>query len=223
MSSQRRETNSQASSRLWKSRIQRFLLACFFLQLVIVGTGLYYTDNLNFIFPKNITAQHVKTTKINNPIEEKDSVKFGLKETLLPVATPSPTQMNRTSENTQRNQTEDNIPTIEKTDTPVEIAEKLETKTIKTSFPMPHRQTIPVIPQNDGYASPVKSTPEETGGKKTNEQVYTVQDKDTLGLISQKIYGTHTKWRVIADANMAQLGNNPNILQPGMVLIIPSL
>ncbi len=39
MSSQRRESTSQAAARRWKSRIRRFLLACFFLQLVVVGTG----------------------------------------------------------------------------------------------------------------------------------------------------------------------------------------
>ena len=222
MSRQRRESTSQAASRRWKSRIRRFLLTFFFLQLIVVGTGLYYTDNLDFIFPKENTAQHVKTTEINNPIEEKDFVKVDLKETLPSVTTPSPSQMNRTSENTKKNQTEDDILAIKNINTPLEIAEKYEEKTTKTSFPESHKQqTLSVIPQNAEYAPPLKSSPEEISEEKTDQHVYTVQDKDNLGLISMKIYGTHTKWRVIANANMAQLGNNPNKLQPGMVLIIP--
>jgi hypothetical protein len=222
MSRQRSESTSQAASRRWKSRIRRFLLTFFFLQLIVVGTGLYYTDNLNFIFPKKNTNQHVKTTETNKSIEGKDSVKVDLKETLPSVTTPSPSQMNRTSENTKKNQTEDDILAIKNINTPLEIAEKYEEKTTKTSFPESHKQqTISVIPQNAEYAPPVKSSPEAISEEKTDQHVYTVQDKDNLGLISMKVYGTTTKWRVIANANMAQLENNPNKIQPGMVLIIP--
>ncbi len=52
---------------------------------------------------------------------------------------------------------------------------------------------------------------------------YTVQAGDNLGLISKEVYGTLTKWRLIANANTDQLENNPNRLRPGMTLVIPPL
>lgn len=50
---------------------------------------------------------------------------------------------------------------------------------------------------------------------------YTVGSGDVLGTISQKVYGTATKWRKIYDANRDVIGGDPNQLKPGMVLRIP--
>ncbi len=50
---------------------------------------------------------------------------------------------------------------------------------------------------------------------------YTVGSGDVLGAISQKVYGTATKWRTIYDANRDVIGADPNKLKPGMVLRIP--
>jgi len=52
---------------------------------------------------------------------------------------------------------------------------------------------------------------------------YTVQPGDTLSIIAQKFYGdgSEASWRKIYEANRAVIGNDPNQLQAGMVLVIP--
>jgi nucleoid-associated protein YgaU len=55
--------------------------------------------------------------------------------------------------------------------------------------------------------------------KKVN-QVYIVKKGDTLQKISQKAYGTTTKWRKIYDANKKTI-KNPDKLSEGEKLIIP--
>jgi len=80
------------------------------------------------------------------------------------------------------------------------------------------QQTPLVINQQD--ESPVEiSSSRET----SVETIYTVQPGDTLGLISLKAYGASSKWSVISNANKDQLANNPDGLQIGMTLVIPTL
>ena len=50
---------------------------------------------------------------------------------------------------------------------------------------------------------------------------YTVASGDVLGTISQKVYGSASKWRKIYDANRDVIGADPNQLRVGMVLRIP--
>ncbi len=50
---------------------------------------------------------------------------------------------------------------------------------------------------------------------------YTVGAGDVLGTISQKVYGSASKWRKIYDANRDVIGSDPNQLKPGMMLRIP--
>jgi len=56
-------------------------------------------------------------------------------------------------------------------------------------------------------------------------QTYTVQPGDTLSSIAQKFYGdgSENSWRKIYDANRAVIGNDPNQIQVGIVLVIPGL
>lgn len=259
MSSQRKEPTSQATARRWKSRIRRFLLVCFFLQLAVVGAGLYYTGNLTFIFPKKDTTRHVKNPEKNIPIEEKEvknsvilktnktvtqpqtsvtlkesteerlnpaaqSIEVYLKESLPPELAPSPPEINRTIGETESNQSEDDILAAKNIVIPGDVAEKSEEETIETDFPdLQKQQTVPVISQNEESAAPAKSAAEGISNESTGQALYTVQTNDNLRLISKKVYSTHTKWRVIADANIDQLGDNPDRLLPGMVLVIPSL
>lgn len=49
---------------------------------------------------------------------------------------------------------------------------------------------------------------------------YTVTNNDTLEKISQKVYGTTTKWKKIYDANSDKL-KSPNRIYAGQVLKIP--
>ncbi|MBD0347423.1 MAG: LysM peptidoglycan-binding domain-containing protein, partial [Coleofasciculus sp. Co-bin14] len=56
----------------------------------------------------------------------------------------------------------------------------------------------------------------------STNQTYTVQPGDTLALIAQKFYGDGNLWQLIYDANRNTIGDNPNQLQVGMVLVIPA-
>ena len=57
--------------------------------------------------------------------------------------------------------------------------------------------------------------------KKARKHV--VQSDETLSHISLKYYGSAAKdkWMIIYEANKEIIGDNPNIIRPGMELIIP--
>ena len=68
-----------------------------------------------------------------------------------------------------------------------------------------------------------KQAPKEhysTSAKKTSHS-YTVKKGDTLQEISQKFYGTTTKWQKIYQANKKTIGKDPNELTVGSKLVIP--
>lgn len=58
---------------------------------------------------------------------------------------------------------------------------------------------------------------------KSGSACYTVQSGDSLSTISQQFYGNMNGDSVskIYFSNMATIGPNPNLLQPGQVLFIP--
>ncbi len=56
----------------------------------------------------------------------------------------------------------------------------------------------------------------------STNQTYAVQPGDTLALIAQNFYGDGNLWQLIYDANRNTIGDNPNQLQVGMVLVIPA-
>lgn len=56
----------------------------------------------------------------------------------------------------------------------------------------------------------------------STNQTYTLQPGDTLALIAQKSYGDGNLWQLIYDANRNTIGDNPNQLQVGTVLVIPA-
>jgi nucleoid-associated protein YgaU len=53
------------------------------------------------------------------------------------------------------------------------------------------------------------------------EQTYSVESGDTLSAIAERFYGDANEWPRIFDANRDQL-DNPDLIQPGQVLCIPS-
>jgi len=57
------------------------------------------------------------------------------------------------------------------------------------------------------------------GGGGTAPRTYTVQPGDTLGGIASKYDGV--TWQQIYAANKAVIGSDPDLIQPGMVLVIP--
>lgn len=57
------------------------------------------------------------------------------------------------------------------------------------------------------------------GGTAPAGRTYTVKAGDSLGAIANKYSGV--TWQQIYEANKATIGSNPNLIQPGMVLVIP--
>lgn len=73
--------------------------------------------------------------------------------------------------------------------------------------------------------SDVKSGSSSTGAAPRDverEVTYTVQRGDSLSKIAQERYGDGTRWKAIFEANRDQI-TNPDLIQPGQVLKIPSL
>lgn len=52
---------------------------------------------------------------------------------------------------------------------------------------------------------------------------YTIQPGDSLSSIAERAYGDGNKWRVIYDANANAIGPNPNVIQSGQRIYIPTL
>ncbi len=50
---------------------------------------------------------------------------------------------------------------------------------------------------------------------------YVVRSGDTLSEISQRIYGRSSLWRIIRDANREKVGDEGQLIRPGMTLTIP--
>ncbi len=52
------------------------------------------------------------------------------------------------------------------------------------------------------------------------QRTYTVKKGDSLSKIAKEMYGDMKQWKKIADANKDKI-KNPDLIQPGWVLIIP--
>ncbi|MEM6333472.1 MAG: LysM peptidoglycan-binding domain-containing protein, partial [Planctomycetota bacterium] len=52
---------------------------------------------------------------------------------------------------------------------------------------------------------------------------HTIQSGENLSSISQRYYGQAGRWRALFNANRDVLGNNPNAIRAGMVIVIPPL
>lgn len=62
--------------------------------------------------------------------------------------------------------------------------------------------------------------PDATAGPQPGQQ-YEVQSGDTLWTIAKQFYGNGSLYSVIHDANREVIGSNPNVITPGMILVIP--
>jgi nucleoid-associated protein YgaU len=52
-------------------------------------------------------------------------------------------------------------------------------------------------------------------------RTHTVVKGDTLSKIAKVYYGSFKNWRAIYEANVDVIGKNPDLIQPGQVLVIP--
>lgn len=56
----------------------------------------------------------------------------------------------------------------------------------------------------------------------TKTKTYTVDSGDNLSAIAQQELGDANRWREIYELNKDVIGNNPDLIQPGMELKLPS-
>ena len=70
-------------------------------------------------------------------------------------------------------------------------------------------------------ASPRPAAPPVTPSFNAPRRTYTVVSGDSLSKIAQREYGAASKWHAIYDANKQVIGNNPDLIKPGQVLVIP--
>ncbi|PRY10643.1 LysM domain-containing protein [Pontibacter ummariensis] len=54
-----------------------------------------------------------------------------------------------------------------------------------------------------------------------HQDVYTVQSGDSLSGIASKHYGNANSWTRIYDANKDKIGGNPDLIRPGLRIVIP--
>jgi len=73
------------------------------------------------------------------------------------------------------------------------------------------------LPKNFKLTKNITPTPTVKKNEK-KYRTYTVQEGDSLSLISQKFYGDLYQWPKILEANHL---SNPDLIEVGMVLIIP--
>jgi hypothetical protein len=68
------------------------------------------------------------------------------------------------------------------------------------------------------------AAPPEAGAPSAPEapqRTHVVQSGETLRSISRKYYGTDAQWEMLHRVNLARIGENPYLLKPGTVLVIP--
>ena len=62
----------------------------------------------------------------------------------------------------------------------------------------------------------------ERGGQSATAKTYTVKSGDTLSDIAQSEMGDANRWRELYAANKEAVGDNPDMIHPGLELKIPA-
>ena len=73
---------------------------------------------------------------------------------------------------------------------------------------------------NQTTIEPKKETQTATGTPSANTRTYTILQNDTLWSIAVKFYGSGKEYTKIYEANRDKI-KNPNVIQPGWVIVIP--
>ena len=64
--------------------------------------------------------------------------------------------------------------------------------------------------------------PKDPGATETKPKTYTVDSGDNLSAIAKQELGDANRWREIYELNKDVIGDNPDLIQPGMELKLPS-
>jgi nucleoid-associated protein YgaU len=75
-----------------------------------------------------------------------------------------------------------------------------------------------MAPNTDGGSATDQPTETET---KTEQKTYTVKAGDSLSDIAQSEMGDADRWPELYAANKDAVGDNPDMIHPGLVLTIP--
>ena len=63
---------------------------------------------------------------------------------------------------------------------------------------------------------------DERGGQGSSTKIYTVKSGDTLSEIAESEMGDASRWPELYAANKEAVGDDPNMIHPGLELKIPS-
>ena len=85
--------------------------------------------------------------------------------------------------------------------------------------PVQPQQPAPGDAATDFFGNP---TPTTTSGSAATGETYTVTSGDSLSKIAKNHYGDAAKWHQIYEANKAVIGSNPDHIEVGQVLTLPS-
>ena len=96
--------------------------------------------------------------------------------------------------------------------------------------PHPHVMGLMDFLNTEGDKKPVETTPAAgadasfgSTDASADTNTYTVASGDSLSKIAKNQYGDASKWHQIYEANKDLIGNNPDLIEVGQVLTIPSL
>ncbi|TMC71538.1 MAG: LysM peptidoglycan-binding domain-containing protein [Chloroflexi bacterium] len=64
--------------------------------------------------------------------------------------------------------------------------------------------------------------PKDQAATETKPKTYTVDSGDNLSAIAKQELGDANRWREIYELNKEVIGDNPDLIQPGMELKLPS-
>lgn len=64
--------------------------------------------------------------------------------------------------------------------------------------------------------------PKDQATTETAMKTYTVESGDNLSAIAKQELGDANRWHEIYELNKDLIGNNPDLIQPGMELKLPS-
>lgn len=81
----------------------------------------------------------------------------------------------------------------------------------------PHGSSSPV-PQPSTHTSSKKTAVQPSGSKSAAQHYYTVESGDTLSGIASQY---HESWQTLYAANRGAVGSNPNLIHPGLRLVVP--
>jgi nucleoid-associated protein YgaU len=100
-------------------------------------------------------------------------------------------------------------------------AKPVPAKPVPKPVPKPAPKPVVHKPVPKPAPKPVVHKPVPKPTPKPAGHLYTVRSGDSLSAIAHRFYGTYN-WQKIYGANKSKIGSNPNLIHPGLTLVIPA-